>query len=186
MLHALHFLQRRRVRFRFPPPPLELLSAHLQRRRVRFRFPPPPLELLSAHRRRVRFRFPPPPLELLSAHHPVSRAVHSFETPYFKGSMIACAAGVGDMKDCGLGAPNATMRVLIQGQFLHPWRLGEVLSGQVFSRPLQHLPPRWIVSLGIKVVKTLTDLIEEDICSETEPYFLSPLVCLADKISVVE
>ncbi|OEH79353.1 hypothetical protein cyc_03209 [Cyclospora cayetanensis] len=115
-------------------------------------------------------------------------AAEAFPTPISSSSLSAslsprahrqrilvCCVGVGGMADCGAGASKgATMRVLVQGRFLHPWRLGEVLTGQVFSRPLQHLPPRWVISLGVQV---------EDIVSD-EPFFLSPLVCLAEKLHV--
>ncbi|PFH32454.1 hypothetical protein BESB_017720 [Besnoitia besnoiti] len=114
-----------------------------------------------------------------------TQAVHRFENPFFRGVVVIRVAAVGESPGGATytDSKKRCMQACVQGQFLQPHRVGEVLTGQVFSHALKSLPPRWMVSLGMKVVKRLTNTLKEDITSE-HPYFLTPAVCVAQTVHV--
>nr|CEL68654.1 TPA: hypothetical protein BN1204_044020 [Neospora caninum Liverpool] len=114
-----------------------------------------------------------------------TRAIHWFENPFFRGVAVIRLAPVGGSPggEVYTDSKKRYLQACFQGQFLQPHRIGEVLTGQVFSRRLRSLPPRWMVNMGMKVVKQLTDTLKEDI-SSNEPYFLTPAVCVAQTIHV--
>ncbi|KYF44776.1 hypothetical protein TGPRC2_305540 [Toxoplasma gondii TgCatPRC2] len=111
--------------------------------------------------------------------------IHWFENPFFRGVAVIRLAPVGGSPggEVYTDSKKRYLQACFQGQFLQPHRVGEVLTGQVFSRRLKSLPPRWMVNMGMKVVKQLTDTLKEDI-SSNEPYFLTPALCVAQTVHV--
>jgi len=75
------------------------------------------------------------------------------------------------------------MQCCIQGQFKEEVAFSDVMTGQCFSRPFSNLPQKWLLKLGISIIKKLSPAFEEDILGPA-PFMLSPLVATAQAFAI--
>eukprot|EP00591_Stephanopyxis_turris_P004379 CAMPEP_0195521852 /NCGR_PEP_ID=MMETSP0794_2-20130614/19492_1 /TAXON_ID=515487 /ORGANISM="Stephanopyxis turris, Strain CCMP 815" /LENGTH=679 /DNA_ID=CAMNT_0040651485 /DNA_START=112 /DNA_END=2148 /DNA_ORIENTATION=+ len=72
---------------------------------------------------------------------------------------------------------------IVQGKFKKQLRVNHVLTGHEFHKPLHRLPPRWILSAGIKLIQRLAQGVSIDLWSD-QPKMLSILAATSQIISV--
>eukprot|EP00667_Euglena_gracilis_P009300 EG_transcript_9444 len=101
------------------------------------------------------------------------------ETELFSGVAVV------RIRNCPGAAPTSyfggrlrTMQMAVQGRFKTDLPMHTVFTGEAQARPLAYLPPRWLVSAALAVVRRLSPGLQEDLYG-AEPYALNLLAATA-------
>jgi len=71
----------------------------------------------------------------------------------------------------------------IQGRFKHTHGFGEILTGQVFERPLASLPSSFLIKTVFSFLRSIAPGLKADVLCE-KPYLLTPLIAAAQTVHV--
>eukprot|EP00566_Odontella_aurita_P006284 CAMPEP_0113546102 /NCGR_PEP_ID=MMETSP0015_2-20120614/11623_1 /TAXON_ID=2838 /ORGANISM="Odontella" /LENGTH=601 /DNA_ID=CAMNT_0000446527 /DNA_START=238 /DNA_END=2043 /DNA_ORIENTATION=- /assembly_acc=CAM_ASM_000160 len=74
-------------------------------------------------------------------------------------------------------------QAIVQGRFKEELSVATVLTGHEFVRPLQRLPPSWMIRAGTNLIRRLAPGTEFRLVKEKQPRALSPLAATAQVVS---
>lgn len=110
-----------------------------------------------------------------------------FETDLFVGSCLVRFKDVlcddPDSSELYFRGRQRRFQSIIQGRFKESLTVSDVLTGHEFGKPLQRLPPKWLLNAGTSLIKRLAPGAEMDITSE-KPEMLSILAATTQSLSV--
>lgn len=66
--------------------------------------------------------------------------------------------------------------MVIQGRFKQKISCADVYVGQIFTGPLAHQPPDWLVSMLLPIMRTLQPGLKMNLSDADHPYLISPLM----------
>ena len=110
----------------------------------------------------------------------------SFESDLFEGTCLIRLRGVpsddaeGDA-EYFLGR-RRKFQAIVQGRFKEPLKVSDVLTGHEFVRPLKGLPPPWVLSAGVNLIKRLAPGANI-VLHEEQPRALAILAATSQSIS---
>lgn len=109
-----------------------------------------------------------------------------FESDLFAGTAIVRILDCPGAEECKYytgSRRNRRLQMSIQGQVKRPISFDDIICGDELSRPLSHMPPGWLISLGLGVVRLLAPGVRYNVNSAT-PYALAPTVAVANNFRV--
>jgi hypothetical protein len=90
---------------------------------------------------------------------------------------------IANLKDSPPSFFQSKFEAVFQGRFKRPIPYSRVYTGQAHKAALPHIPSEWLVNIALKFMTSLQPAIAVDL-KGTKPYFLSPLVCTAQRIVI--
>jgi hypothetical protein len=126
---------------------------------------------------RARLLFP------IHIHKPEEPEVSEFpiESDSFIGKAYIIIAKLKDSPHSFFQRKEVKFEAVFQGRFKRPIPFSRIYTGQAHESALPHIPSEWLVNVALKFITKLQPSIAVDLKGE-KPYFLSPLVCTAQKI----
>lgn len=111
-----------------------------------------------------------------------TNTIYEFETALFKGR-LAIRIQSPQSQHCTKKKRSQLTSTCIQGQFKQPLSFNEVLTGQLFGRPLSNRPPQWLASCVLQNLQQMNLSTKHNIyCAR--PFMLAPLVAAAQTLNV--
>eukprot|EP00916_Digyalum_oweni_P001505 GHVL01002897.1.p1 GENE.GHVL01002897.1~~GHVL01002897.1.p1 ORF type:complete len:348 (+),score=74.39 GHVL01002897.1:35-1045(+) len=112
-----------------------------------------------------------------------SNVAHPFETKLFKGRMSIWIKNVesNPLADCFFKGKKRQVYVAVQGQVKEPLMLDSIQTGQLFSHPLQKIPQRHLLKMGLGVIQRIAPQLNANLLCDS-PYMLAPLASAAMQI----
>jgi hypothetical protein len=105
------------------------------------------------------------------------------ESDTFIGKAFIIIAKLKDSPHSFFQSKEVKFEAVFQGRFKRYIPYSRVYTGQAHKAALPHIPSEWLVNVALKFMTRLQPAIAVDL-KGTKPYFLSPLICTAQKIVI--
>lgn len=109
----------------------------------------------------------------------------SFESDLFVGAAWVRIAGTSDVGPDYFNGRRRRVQAVIQGQFKREFRFSDLLTGQMFQKPLQNMPPSAVIKAVMAIVKRLSPGLRSDLMAD-KPYSVNILAATVQTMCVSE
>lgn len=114
---------------------------------------------------------------------PPHSAVFAVDNHLFQGKVFVVVAGVQDSPVEFFKNKNRLFEVVVQGRFKQRTPFCHVYNGQLFYKPFDNLPPKWMLRILIKLLSKIQPGLQVSM-SGKNPYIVSSLIAASKHVVV--
>lgn len=120
----------------------------------------------------------------LRIHHP-QKLLSEFdiETDLFIGKAYLLLADLPDSPSEYFKKKNRKFQSVVQGRFRQRLPFSSVNTGQIFSKALKNLPPKWVLTAAMAMMSRIQPALQVRLTGDS-PYMLSPLIATSQTVVV--
>ena len=115
--------------------------------------------------------------------HPPEMSVFPIDNHLFKGRVFVIVAGLDDSPVDFFSKRNRLFEVVVQGRFKQTTPYSRVYNGQVFKKPFQSLPPKWMMRILIGLLSKIQPGLQVSLHG-SHPYMVSSLIAASKNVVV--